>query len=355
MKDHKGHEDREGREGHEDREGREDHEDREVHAAGATRPGRGKATSWGVAAWASGVGILLVAMPLAARGRLPDRLATHWGAASAPDGSLPLWAAAALPAVAWALLVSAVALASRRGSGVRGWAGATLLSVGVGLTGAQAVIVRANLDRSDWHQARSATLWFVVVIAGAVTAALIGVLLDRRATASAPPTPLTPGDPALEIPEGERFVWLSRVTNPWFQLSAAAGGLVAVAGALAGAAGLVGNPWPLIAPFAFVSVGMTAFSTVRARVTERGLEVGFGPLGWPTRRWAVGDIESARVERRTPAQVGGWGYRLNGLGTTVMLRAGDCLVVRARGKDFAVSVDDAGRAAALLNSSRVRT
>ncbi|MER6390930.1 DUF1648 domain-containing protein [Streptomyces sp. NPDC001523] len=349
MKDHKDHEDREDHKDHKDR------EDRADHAAGATRPGRGKATSPGVAAWASGVAILLVAMPQVARGRLPDRLATHWGADATPDGSLPLWAAASLPAVAWALLVSAVALAARRGAGVRGWVGATLLSAGVGLIGAQAVIVRANLDRSDWHQARSETVWFVVVIAGAVTAALVGVLLDRRTAASAPPGAVTSGGPALEIPEGERFVWLSRVTNPWFQLSAAAGGLVAVAGALAGAAGLVGNPWPLIAPFAFVSVAMTAFSSVRAQVTERGLEVGFGPLGWPTRRWAVGDIESARVERRTPAQVGGWGYRLSGLGTTVMLRAGDCLVVRARGKDFAVSVDDAGRAAALLNSSRVRS
>ncbi|MFD9377598.1 DUF1648 domain-containing protein [Streptomyces sp. NPDC059999] len=337
--DHKGHADHKEHQGREDREG---------HAAG-------RATAWGAAAWASGVGILLVAMPQAARGRLPDRLATHWGVGGAPDGSLPLWAAASLPALAWVLLVSAVALAARRGAGVRGWAGATLLSVGVGLIGAQAVIVRANLDRSDWHQARSATFWFGVLIAGIVAAALLGVLLDRRVTASAPPVPVIPGDPAPEIPEGERFVWLSRATNPWFQLLAAAGGLVAVAGALAGAAGLIGAPWPLIAPFAFVSVVMSACSSVQARATEKGLEVGFGPLGWPTRRWAAGDIESARVERRTPAQVGGWGYRLSGLGTTVMLRRGDCLVIRARGKDFAVSVDDAARAAALLNSSRART
>ncbi|MFJ3965041.1 hypothetical protein [Streptomyces sp. NPDC090036] len=34
----------------------------------------------------------------------------------------------------------------------------------------------------------------------------------------------------------------------------------------------------------------------------------------------------------------------------MMLRSGECLVVRAKGKDFAVGVDDAGRAAALLNT-----
>ncbi|MEI5099387.1 hypothetical protein RB200_13260 [Streptomyces sp. PmtG] len=85
-------------------------------------------------------------------------------------------------------------------------------------------------------------------------------------------------------------------------------------------------------------------------MTEQGLEVAFGPLGWPVRRWAPGAIEAAYAEHRTPAQVGGWGYRLSGLGTTVMLRGGECLVIRAKGKDFAVSVDDAERGAALLNA-----
>ncbi|MYS57046.1 DUF1648 domain-containing protein, partial [Streptomyces sp. SID6013] len=91
-----------------------------------------------------------------------------------------------------------------------------------------------------------------------------------------------------------------------------------------------------------------------ARVSERGLEVSFGPLGWPGRRWAPGDIDTARMEVRRPSQVGGWGYRLSGLGTTVMLRAGECLVIRPRGRrsDFAVSIDDAERGAALLNALR---
>jgi hypothetical protein len=46
------------------------------------------------------------------------------------------------------------------------------------------------------------------------------------------------------------------------------------------------------------------------------------------------------------------GYRVSGLGTTVMLRSGECLVVRTRdkGREFAVSVDDAERGAALLNA-----
>jgi hypothetical protein len=108
-------------------------------------------------------------------------------------------------------------------------------------------------------------------------------------------------------------------------------------------------------PFALASVLVLGCASVQARVSDKGVEVSFGPFGWPTRRWPVEAVESARVETRTPAQVGGWGYRLSGLGTTVMLRSGECLVLRtAKGKDFAVSVDDAERGAALLNSLKAR-
>ncbi|GGR82660.1 hypothetical protein Snoj_40460 [Streptomyces nojiriensis] len=44
-------------------------------------------------------------------------------------------------------------------------------------------------------------------------------------------------------------------------------------------------------------------------------------------------------------------YRLSGLGTTVMLRSGECLVIHPRrGREFAVSMDDAERGAALLSA-----
>lgn len=155
----------------------------------------------------------------------------------------------------------------------------------------------------------------------------------------------------MEIPAGERLVWLSRTSNPWLHLTAALTGLVAAAAVVAGAGGLIGWQWALIAPFAVASVLVLCCSSVQARVTGAGLEVSFGPLGWPVRRWTVRDIVLSRAERRTPAQVRGWGYRLSGLGTTVMLRAGECLVIHPRnGTEFAVSVDGAERGAALLNS-----
>ncbi|WP_284577040.1 DUF1648 domain-containing protein [Streptomyces sp. 2P-4] len=306
---------------------------------------------WGAAIWAAGVLAVLAALPLSANRRLPERLATHWGDGS-PDGSMPLWAAALLPAALWAVLVLSLSFAGRRGgSPSGGWVGAALLSGGVFLAGTQASIVRANLDRADWKDAGPVDTGVVVTVAAAAAAGLLGWVAWRHAA-----LPAAPGQPVggavMEIPAGERRVWLSRTSNPWLHLTAALTGLIAVAAAAAAAGGLLtGMQWAVITPFASASVLVLACSSVQARVTGAGLEVSFGPLGRPVRRWTAAEIVSARSEDRSPAQVGGWGYRLGGLGTTVMLRSGECLVIRPReGAEFAVSVDDSERGAALLNA-----
>ncbi|MEU7063915.1 DUF1648 domain-containing protein [Streptomyces sp. NPDC046161] len=305
---------------------------------------------WGAAIWAVGVLAVLATLPSAASSRLPDRLATHWGSGS-PDGSMALWAAALFPALIWAVLTLFIAFAGRRGGAPSGaWAGAVLLSGGVFLAGTQASIVRANLDRADWKDAGSVGAGVAITAAVAVAAGALGWLAGRR-TRIPGPTAQPAGGDVMEISAGERLVWLSRTSNPWLHLTAALTGLVAAAAVVAGAGGLIGWQWALIAPFAIASVLVLCCSSVQARVTGAGLEVSFGPLGWPVRRWTAQDIVSARAERRTPAQVGGWGYRLSGLGSTVMLRAGECLVIHPRkGTEFAVSVDDAERGAALLNA-----
>ncbi|MFF7128903.1 DUF1648 domain-containing protein [Streptomyces sp. NPDC008240] len=316
---------------------------------------------WSAGLWTVGTAGLIAALPWAAHGRMPDRLATHWGSGQdTPDGSMPLWAASLFPALIWLALAAIVFVAQRRAgdparSATRAWTAAVLLSGGVLLGGAQASVVRANLDHADWHQARQPTVWIVVTLAGAAVAAgVVGWLVNSRGAASVAPATQEPSGPVLEIPRGQRLVWFSRITNPWLHLVAAVAGLVAVAALVALVSGLAtaGPLWALFAPFACTSLAVAGCATVQARASERGLEVAFGPLGWPARRWPAEDIESARAENRTPAQVGGWGYRLSGLGTTVMLRSGECLVIRPRGTggEFAVSIDDAERGAALLNA-----
>ncbi|WP_435303753.1 DUF1648 domain-containing protein [Streptomyces lavendulae] len=310
--------------------------------------GEPETSPWSAAIWVAGPAAVLAALPWAARGRLPERLATHWsGGSGAPDDSMPLWAAALFPALVWAALALLTLTLVRPRGGAAVYA--TLAAGAVFLVGAQAGIIRANLDRADWRHAGSVDLALAVTIAAAAVAGTAGWMATRnRSTPAARPADTAPG---MEIPAGETLVWLSRTANPWLRALAALTGAGALAAALAAVAGLVATPWALLAPLAIASVTVLACSSVRARVTERGLEVAFGPLGLPVRRWSAEDIESAHAEHRTPAQVGGWGYRLSGKGTTVMLRAGECLVIHPRrGADFAVSVEDAERGAALLNS-----
>ncbi|MFD4865373.1 DUF1648 domain-containing protein [Streptomyces sp. NPDC058412] len=311
--------------------------------------GKARARVLGLAGWVVGVAAVLAALPLSASGRLPDRMATHWGGgvgdSGAPDGSMSFGQALSFPLAIWSVLVLGAAVFTV----TRARAATVLLPGGVFLAGAQASVVRANLDDEDWRQADPLDgRVLAAVIAVAVLAAFAGAMIDRRGPVAAV-SPAADG-PVMDIPAGERLVWLARTSNPWLLLTAAVLGAVAAVAAVAGVGGLLAPAWQLVAPLGIASLAVLACSSVRARVTGQGLEVGFGPLGWPVRRWAAADIESARAEHRMPSQVGGWGYRLSGLGTTVMLRAGECLGVRSRGKDFAVSVDDAARGAALLNS-----
>ncbi|MFD0276413.1 DUF1648 domain-containing protein [Kitasatospora sp. NPDC127111] len=325
-----------------------------------------RGTRWGAVAWAAAVYAMLVALPAAAAGRLPERVASHWSGGGGPDGSMPFWAVPVFPAALWTVLLAGFALSARwTGDPARHWHRAALAAAGVLVAGAQASIVHANLDRAVWTEAGDVGLDVALVLTTSALTGLVVGLAARRTTALASagpgngpadsPADGPAGGPQLDIPAGERFAWLSRAVNGWLLLTAALSGLLAAGTAVAALAGLIGSPWPVLVPLVIVAIAVYLCSSVQALVTPKGLEVAFGPAGWPVRRWPVEAIESARAEQRTPAQVGGWGYRLSGLGTTVMLRRGDCLVIHPhQGADFAVSVDDAERGAALLNSLAAR-
>lgn len=111
---------------------------------------RSRAARWGLAGCTAAVAALLAGLPWAAHDRLPDRLATHWSGGSVPDDSMPLWAASLFPAGFWLLVVLAVSIRWHPSwPAVRPWRAMTLAPAGAALVGAQASIVRANLDRAD--------------------------------------------------------------------------------------------------------------------------------------------------------------------------------------------------------------
>ncbi|MBD0696001.1 hypothetical protein BG452_22520 [Streptomyces sp. CBMA123] len=309
-----------------------------------------RAALWGAVVWILGVAALLVALPLTARDRLPDQVATHWSG-SRPDGSMPLTVAALFPAGVWLLVAIGLAVALRVGPDrSRGIAGPVLATTGVLLAGAQASIVRANLDRTRWQDAAPMGVEVVLIIAAAGLAGALAWLATRRAATET--APARPGAPVLAAKPGERLVWLSEASNHWLQVLAAVLGLISVPGVLLAASGRTESvDWVSVVLFGAGSVTVLFCSSVRVRVTGDGLHVGFGPFGLPTRHLAPEEIAHARVENLTARQAGGWGFRAFRKGTGVFLRSGACLVVHTvRGTDFVISVDDAERGAALLNA-----
>lgn len=93
-------------------------------------------------------------------------------------------------------------------------------------------------------------------------------------------------------------------------------------------------------------------STVRVLADENGLEVGFGPWGWPRRRIAAGRIEGARVGPTEAVRYGGYGYRIRGRDTRVIVRSAPMLIVDlVGGGTFGVTVPDAESFVRILERS----
>ncbi|MFC5719932.1 hypothetical protein ACFP1Z_07055 [Streptomyces gamaensis] len=93
-----------------------------------------------------------------------------------------------------------------------------------------------------------------------------------------------------------------------------------------------------------------ATGAVRVTVTRRGVTVTAVALPFLRRTVPLQPVVRARDGWARPLQIGGWGYRwLPGL-TAVSLREGDALWLElTSGREFVVTVDDAGSAARLVN------
>ncbi|MEV1241340.1 hypothetical protein ACIBO2_08240 [Nonomuraea sp. NPDC050022] len=308
------------------------------------------------AAWGLIVAAALVAAPLALRGRLPDPLAVHWRSGLVPDGEHSFTAFLVVSVVtwgvAWAVLfgvaVNGKAM-ERRLSRMYWWG--SLAGMGVFALGMSGATLLANLDVPTWREADLEGRTVLVVIGAALAAALLAGYLGRGGLDQRPPVGEEP--PRLRLQPGQRSVWVSRITNSWLTaMSMAAAVALAVAGVLAITGVLAGLPAGGTVP----GLGIVLFaglltSSLTARVTRDGLAIGFGPLGWPVRRIRLSKIDKAWSESRYPSQVGGWGLRGLPGSATIMLRGGECLIIRYRsGGQLAVSIDDAERGAALINA-----
>ncbi|MFF5243129.1 DUF1648 domain-containing protein [Streptosporangium sp. NPDC000095] len=307
-------------------------------------------------AWFGLVTVALIAAPLALRDRLPDPVATHWGASGAPDNSMPFLVSLLFQVGLWTLLAGGAlgfafvntAMFRRRTS--RMALGAGLGGAGLFFPGLQIVTLMANLDAPHWRQADDLGWGALLAVAGLVLGGWLGALAarpgpDERPEPSAVPTRRVPLRP------GQRAVWVSSVSSG--PLTALSGSVLAVGGGLAVLA-LIGGDSALWVPATITFLaGLLAltFSSVRVQITEEGVVLFYGPLRLPRKHIPIERVERAWSERRFPSDVGGWGIRGLPGAVTVMIRGGECLVVGyVSGGRFAVSIDDAESGAALLNT-----
>ncbi|TDD05948.1 DUF1648 domain-containing protein [Nonomuraea diastatica] len=306
------------------------------------------------AAWGLPVTAAFVLVPLAVRDRLPEPMATHWGPDGRADGSMSFTGFVAMGlllwCVPWAVLLAGSGWAHARRAGRMYWWG-TLGFMSVFAPGISLSTLDANLDVPVWTAAQLSAWHVVASLAGSAAVAVAAGYLGRGEPDEPPSADARP--PRLRLREGERTVWVSRVSNPWPAAVAAASGagvcvLIVLRFIGSGAGAVLGVTLPVLV--LGLVLGLLSAS-VAVRVSGDGVAIRFGPFGWPVRRIRLPKIDVALSETRHPSQVGGWGFRGLPGSATIMLRGGECLIIRYRsGGQLAISIDDAARGASLINA-----
>ncbi len=277
-------------------------------------------------------------------------LVVHWG--GGPDSYGPWWTYTILVAavgLSIVVLMGAFIARASRLAGMIAWLPAIALgmSVFIGLgTGVGSVA----LNSSPLAPA-------VPILAGAVLAVATVLITYRLLPREAPASPEVVSADRLPVAPGEVAAWTGKVDLPaWFLV------VVATLAALLLALGVVlllvvgGRVWPLfIAPtvvlVALLITGQFIVTAGPRGFTARSL------IGWPRFTVPAADIQKAGVVEIDPvADFGGWGIRWVTGGSRssrwgIVTRRGASLeVVRRDGRSIVVTVDDAGTAAAVLET-----
>ncbi|OON81215.1 hypothetical protein B1H18_07565 [Streptomyces tsukubensis] len=296
--------------------------------------------------------VLVLSLRAAWRNSLPSPLATHFSGGGSADDSV---GHAAFVAVCVGLFVGLAALfafgaAKGRPRGTGGLGAWTAIGYATGgfLGYLMTAVLVANRGLVDGAQAQF-PLWHLGAAAGvAAVAAVAGLLLSRLIPAPGTTGP-EPSVARMRLRPGETAVWTARANSSWMfatglLLVLAGLGMLTVGAARSGGVGaLLGG------------LLVAAVSSPSVTVDRRGLTVAARPLSWPRVRVALDQIERADARRISAMAYGGWGYRVTARGSGIILRSGEAVVVRRKsGREFVVTVRDAGAAAALLNTLRDR-
>jgi len=292
-------------------------------------------------------GAALAAAALGWADRFPAGVASHIG----PDGRIDgvaatgSFAATGLAvcaglALLWALLVRSV---RRNPAGLRLLSAASSGSAAVVAAGGVALLV-TSLDRTDLL-GRSAPGWVLpLTLAALAGGSALGWFLGRSPAPARTPQPPPAEAPRIDLPVGGRAVWTHVVVAVPIAVGAlvAAGlgvALTVTAGAAAGA------------PALLVAAALAVGTSARVTVDATGLTAHPGPVRRPRLHVPLDRVVSARRTDVRATEMGGWGVRMRGERTALLLRSGEALELDlADGSRFLVTVDDAATAAALVNT-----
>jgi hypothetical protein len=284
------------------------------------------------------------------RDRLPAEVARHWGVGGQVTGTWSLTAQLLVLGTVTILaggVLGTVAVVSRQPVALRRTLSACAVVLAAVLAASQVDGLRGQLDLADPFAAPAPG-------AGIVLGVVLGLLLavGVGALASEPPHRRSAaGPPAADLPRLPR----PAPPSPTFETrSAVSRGLVAVVGLSAAAFGvpvLLGQWWVGVLALAILGpvVAMARFTT---RIDDGGLTV--KAAGLTLVDVPVAQVVGADVIDHLDAfwEFGGWGLRVDVRGRTgVVARSGPAIsVVRADRSELVVTVDDAARAAATLNT-----
>lgn len=296
--------------------------------------------------------------------RMPDPMAVHWGPDFRPDGFGPPWSNAAMAAGLGLIMTALSGLqtlqsrqARRRGAAV--WSamfrllpaivlGAVLFTQTLAVGSAWVQLDAADARETGpigWVLLAAFALWIAVTTIAYFAQPRLRI--DVPARGPAEPLPLAPG---------ERAVWVGGVSPSRGFVWGIGSVLVLLAAMVLWAFSvepLAG--WILGGSYLLVLVLALAATWFRVRIDDAGLEAR-GLLGWPVFRLRADDIVSVEAAQISPfAEYGGWGLRWTPDAFGLVMRAGAGVVAtRRNGRKFAVTLDDADTAAALLAAAAQR-
>lgn len=156
--------------------------------------------------------------------------------------------------------------------------------------------------------------------------------------------------------ESTRAAWFGRGHASWVLvlILGIAAAVTAVPTVFAIRDGDTGLAFALGASTVLMALLAWMFAVVRVRIDATGVRWSLGP-GIPRGHIRFDAIRSVSAVELKPADWGGWGYRLGGKGTAILVRGGAGLrIEKASGSALFISVDDAARGAALAQAYLAR-